>query len=148
MLSRIPNRNVGPLSLRMGREVAKTSFRAPLCLLSFLHDRAADGKNEGAQTFEKNNIYAFLRCALFPSVGSTFLKHDMSNDMHCWSIHWVIEMIFLYTHTLTFFTPKKGAQTKKRARNWAPASNFRTPRPPTGAHADKKRSAKGYHSRF
>ena len=31
-----------------------------------------------------------------------------------------------------------GAQTKKKARNLALASKFRTPRPPNGAHSDRK----------
>ena len=39
-------------------------------------------------------------------------------------------------------TPKRSAQTKIRARNLAPASKFRSPGPPKGAHSDRKEGQK------
>ena len=39
---------------------------------------------------------------------------------------------------------KKGVQTKKRARNLALASKFRSPRPPKGTHSDRKEGHTGF----
>ena len=53
---------------------------------------------------------------------------------------------FLQTPTLMFFRPpkkKREAQTKKRARNLAPAWKFRSPRPPKGGPFRPKRRPKG-----
>ena len=47
-----------------------------------------------------------------------------------------------------FWPLQKEAQTKKRARNLAPASNVRSPGPPKGAHPDPKGGQKGSHSEF
>ena len=56
---------------------------------------------------------------------------------------------FLRTPTLMFFdTHKRKAQNKKRARNLAPASKFRSLGPPKGTHSDRKGGQKGGHSEF
>ena len=62
----------------------------------FFAARAADGrkqcKNEAARNFEKKkNIFA--KCT-FPWVRNTFLKQEVLNNMHFWSIHCVFHLIF------------------------------------------------------
>ena len=101
-------------------------------------------KNEGAQHFLR--ISLFFRCAFFLKE-KPFLKHDVSNDMHFGSMHWMMHMFF---RMFTLFDPlQKGAQTKKGARNLSPVSKFRTSRPPKGIHSDRKKGAqKGTHSGF
>ena len=86
----------------------------------------------------------FSRCVIFlGEERSTFLNNDVSNNMHFWSIHSLISMIFVNSN-FYFLHWKREAQTKKIARNLAPASKFRTPRPPKGLHSDRKRGHSGF----
>ena len=80
----------------------------------------------------------FAMCT-FPCTRSTFFVKPCLKQ-HAFLVHPLgVSNDFLHTPTLMFLDPKKGAQTKKRARNLAPASKFRSPGPPKGAHSERKK---------
>ena len=151
VLSHIPIPKIsGLLNLKVSQGVPKTLISISLCLFVLFNDRAADGRKHSAKmrarNFEKD---AFLQCALFSCARSTFLKNRVSNNMHCWSIQWVFHLIFVNSHFDVFLTPKWRAQTKKRARNLALASKFRTPKTSQrGQFRHQREPKKGVHSGF
>ena len=127
----------------------KNLISIPVCFFVLFNDRAADGgKNSAknrAQHFEK---FAFFSMRSSPIVRSKFLKQYVSNNMHFWSVRCLIYMV----HTLMFFGPKERGSSQERGSKLGsrdgPASKFRSPGPPRGAHPDRKLCQNGNHSEF
>ena len=69
VLSHIPYRHFGLLETQNGPGSPKNLMSSILCFFSFLHDCTADAGTHGAKMREDQhfeNIFAFLRCTLFP----------------------------------------------------------------------------------
>ena len=114
--------------------------RAPW-LIIFFDDRAADGRKHTANMREleisknvhfcnvhfsrnKKHILCKTVCILGPSTGC-------------------FKCFFAHPNFDVLRPKKREAQTKKRARNLAPASKFRSPGPPKGGHSGGKGGQKG-----
>ena len=68
----------------------------------------------------------------------------MSNDMHVWSIRWVMYLIFVCSHFDVFLTPRKGRpKPRKGLAIKLPHRNFEPLALPKRAHSDKKKRPKG-----
>ena len=86
--------------------------------------------------------YAFFRCALF--FGEKQNLETRCIKQHAFLVDPLgVSYDFLYTPTFFLTHQKRWAQTKKGARNLAPASKFRSSVPPRGCHSDRKGSQKG-----
>ena len=91
VLSLMPHQNFGSPEPQNGPKGPKNlNFEPPSPLffsttVSQIIENTA--KMRGLKFLKK---YAFFEMCTFPQVKGTFLTHDISNDMHFWSIHWVI----------------------------------------------------------
>ena len=124
----------GPLYLKMGQEVPKTSNgpRGPF-FLDFPQMVETECKNEGGSNFKKMYF-----CDVHFSLGEKQILETRCIKQHAFLVDpQGVSFDFSSTHTLMFLLPQKGVQTKKGARKLAPASKFRSPGSPKGAHSDR-----------
>ena len=96
------------------------------------------GRKEGP-IFEKFD--AVLRCSNFTKVRSNFYHNHMSNNMDFGSINSFSDFrIFSIVHV--FLTPKKAPKPRQKAQFWDTMFRNWPPKPPKGAHSDRKRRPK------
>ena len=108
-----------------------------MCFFVLFNDRAADGRKHSAKMREIE-ILKNAFCDVHFSFAEKYILETRCIKQHAFLVDplAVSSVFFECSHFDVFLSPKKGAQTKKRDRNLTPASKFRSPGPPKGAHFD------------